>query len=166
MSEKIGPLTAEQVKSFLPQRYPFLFVDEVQEINRVSLSEKIGREHIGTTVTATKNVRREEPHFEGHFPGNPIMPGVLMIEAMAQAAIFSFYPKDPKDAGFSKNYSVFLVGTEGMRFRRVVVPGDVLTIKTTLTKAHSSMVVFECSIEVNGERTAEGTILSQVKEMT
>lgn len=165
-SDKTGLLDIEKVRRFLPHRYPFLLIDRVEEINRVSTSTKVGKEHVGAKVRAIKNVTANEPFFMGHFPEHMIMPGVLLLEVMAQAAIFSFYPQNENEASkFPNEYSIFLVGLEEVRFRKQVVPGDRLVIQTELVKAHSGLIVFDGSIEVDGAKVAEARILSQVKEI-
>jgi len=171
MSEKsaevLGPLDAEQVRKFLPHRFPFLLIDKVEEVTKTSPTMKVSKDHVGSKVRAIKNVSANEPFFTGHFPSHMIMPGVLIIEAMAQAAVFSFFPSQGENPGdFADKFSMFLVGAEEFRFRRPVVPGDRLVIHTELVKSHSSMIFFDCYVEVDGHRVAEGKILSQVKEMT
>ncbi len=112
---KLVGLSAEQIQGLLPHRYPFALVD------RVILHEP------GKRAVAIKNVTVNEPHFQGHFPGRPLMPGVLIVEAMAQVGglIVTQMPDLPK------GLFVF-AGIDGVRFRRPVVPGDQLVITCTL----------------------------------
>ena len=107
-------MTVEEIKEYLPQRYPFLLVDRVIEMD------------LGKSIVAYKNVTVNEPFFNGHFPNQPIMPGVLIIEALAQAAGvlgFKSQEKKPKDG-----YLYYFVGADNVRLRRPVVPGDCLTL--------------------------------------
>ncbi|MBT5719834.1 MAG: 3-hydroxyacyl-ACP dehydratase FabZ, partial [Gammaproteobacteria bacterium] len=107
-------MTVEEIKEYLPQRYPFLLVDRVVEMD------------LGKSIVAYKNVTVNEPFFNGHFPSQPIMPGVLIIEALAQAAGvlgFKSQEKKPKDG-----YLYYFVGADNVRLRRPVVPGDCLTL--------------------------------------
>ena len=107
-------MTVEEIKKYLPQRYPFLLVDRVIEMD------------LGKSIVAYKNVTVNEPFFNGHFPNQPIMPGVLIIEALAQAAGvlgFKCQEKKPKDG-----YLYYFVGADNVRLRRPVVPGDCLTL--------------------------------------
>ena len=112
-------MEVEEIKEYLPQRYPFLLVDRITEIE------------LGKTITGYKNVSINEPFFLGHFPGQPIMPGVLIIEALAQVAGvlgFKSQEKKPKDG-----YLYYFVGADDVRLRRPVIPGDQLILKATVT---------------------------------
>jgi len=120
-------MNINEVKNFLPHRYPFLLIDKVVDIE------------IGKRLTAIKNVSFNEPHFTGHFPSQPIMPGVLIIEALAQATgILAF----KSEVGKPKEGQIYmLVGVDNARFKRMVEPGDqlkleveVLTVKRGIWK--------------------------------
>ena len=101
-----------EILKVLPHRYPFLLVDRVLEADE-------------RRFKALKNVTFNEPHFQGHFPGHPVMPGVLILEAMAQAAVGALV----RQPGFPQGGLAFLAGVEGARFRRPVYPGDTLILE-------------------------------------
>ncbi|MDB4451282.1 3-hydroxyacyl-ACP dehydratase FabZ, partial [Pseudomonadales bacterium] len=130
---------------YLPHRYPFLLVDRVVELE------------LGKRITALKNVSVNEPFFTGHFPELPIMPGVLIIEALAQAAgILGFKTVDKKPA----DGSIYLfVGADKMRFKRPVVPGDQLHLHAEILAEKRGIWKFSCRAEVDGQLAASGEIL-------
>lgn len=127
----------EEIKKYLPQRYPFLMIDRVIEVEP------------GVSVTAIKNVSVNEPHFNGHFPAEAVMPGVLMIEAMAQAAgVLGLVSNDGHNPD---EHRYLLCGVNNTRFRRKVVPGDQLTIKAKLITTKRNILKFQCEATVDGE---------------
>lgn len=138
------PTTADidLIQRILPHRYPFLLVDKVRDI--VPFKSAIG----------IKNVTVNEPHFQGHFPGLPVMPGVTIVEAMAQtAAVVVGISADLAD----KNFLVYFMGIDRCKFRRKVVPGDVLELHVTVTrgKAGAKVWKFDGRAEVEGELACE-----------
>jgi 3-hydroxyacyl-[acyl-carrier-protein] dehydratase len=134
-----------EIKAYLPQRYPFLMIDRVVEIE------------LGKRIKGYKNVSVNEEFFEGHFPQKPIMPGVLIIEAMAQAAGvlgFKSQEKLPRDG-----YLYYFVGADNVRFKRPVVPGDQLILEAEIITVRSGIYKFECKASVDGELACQATIL-------
>lgn len=130
------------IQRLIPHRYPFLLVDKVVDIDGYSSGRGI------------KNVTMNEPQFTGHFPGNPIMPGVLIIEAMAQtAAVMVGASLGLED----KNMKVYFMGIDSCKFRRMVVPGDVLEMQVTTVRGRPGGKVWRFSgvATVNGEMAAE-----------
>ena len=127
----------------LPHRYPFLLLDAILEMEPYK------------SVKAVKNVTINEPFFQGHFPGRPIMPGVLIIEAMAQAAAYLAI-KSAKDLP-GKKIPLF-TGIENARFKRQVVPGDVLTLDLTVTKTRSRIWWLSGTASVGGELACKADI--------
>ncbi len=139
----------EKVMELLPHRYPFLLVDRVVEIEQ------------GKSLTAIKNVTVNEPFFEGHFPGQPIMPGVLVLEAMAQATgLLAF--SDMGDAHKSKLY--MLVGIDKARFRNQVIPGDQLLLTVTLMRNMRGIGMYQCKASVNDEVVAEAEMMCSAQD--
>ncbi|WP_027894313.1 3-hydroxyacyl-ACP dehydratase FabZ [Calidithermus chliarophilus] len=130
-----------QILQFLPHRYPFLLIDRVLEAD-----EKRFR--------ALKNVTFNEPHFQGHFPSYPIMPGVLILEAMAQASV-AVVTKQPE---FKPGGLVFLVGVEEARFRKPVTPGDSLLLEGELLQYRRGLGKVRVEAKVEGEVRAEATL--------
>jgi 3-hydroxyacyl-[acyl-carrier-protein] dehydratase len=127
-----------QIRKLLPHRYPFLLVDKVVAIET------------GKQITAIKNVTANEPFFNGHFPDAPIMPGVLMIEAMAQASGLLVL----EELGLTErieNEMFFLAGVDEVRFKRMVFPGDVLQLNVELVKHRLNLWKFKGMATVNGE---------------
>lgn len=127
-------MNVEEIKEYLPQRYPFLLVDRVVEME------------LGKSILAYKNVTVNEQFFEGHFPGKPIMPGVLIIEALAQAAGvlgFKSQEKKPKDG-----YLYYFVGADEVRLKRPVVPGDQLMLQATIITSKRGVYKFACRASV------------------
>lgn len=135
------PMEAADIMRILPHRYPFLLIDRVTEL--VS----------GERVVAAKNVTANEPHFAGHFPGRPIMPGVLMVEALAQAAGVAVLTK-PEYRG---KIGLF-AGIDECRFRRTVVPGDTLRLEVTIEKLRGMFGRARGVASVDGEVAAEATL--------
>jgi 3-hydroxymyristoyl/3-hydroxydecanoyl-(acyl carrier protein) dehydratase len=118
---------------------------------------------VGVKVQALKSVSYNEPFFQGHFPQFSIMPGVLIIEAMAQASSFSIYPYIEHDVErISRDFQCILVGVDGVRFRKPVVPGDALHIETEVVKCRGKLWSFKCQGIVDGQRVAEAEILANL----
>jgi 3-hydroxyacyl-[acyl-carrier-protein] dehydratase len=134
-----------EVQEYLPHRYPFLLVDKVVELT------------LGESIVAIKNVTGNENHFNGHFPGLPIMPGVLIIEAMAQAAgILGFKTLDKKPS----DGSIYMfAGVDNARFKRQVVPGDQLILKAQYVSDRKGLWKFECQAYVEETLACSATIL-------
>lgn len=155
----------DQIQKFLPHRAPFLLLDRILEIHPAGDTSKAypGSEAIGSRVVARKNVTYNEPFFQGHFPGMAILPGVLIIEAMAQAASFTLYPYLEKDLERrAKDFQCILVGVDQTRFRRPVVPGDTLTIETVVTKCRGRLWAFQATASVDGQKVAEAEVLANL----
>ena len=132
----------------IPHRYPFLLVDRVLELEP------------GKRIVAVKNVSFNEPFFQGHFPGLPVMPGVLIVEAMAQTgAVLMLH-----DFAQRKEKLVYFAGIDAARFRRVVRPGDRLTITMEVLKLRSRTCKMKGVAEVDGEIAAEAQILSAMAD--
>ncbi len=135
----------------LPHRYPILLIDRVLEIEK------------GVRIKALKNVSINEPFFSGHFPHRPVMPGVLMIEAMAQAAALLGF----ETFGKPDDNSVFLfAGIDGARFKRPVEPGDQLILDVTLDRAKSGILKFKARASVAGELAVEADLMCTVRTIT
>jgi 3-hydroxyacyl-[acyl-carrier-protein] dehydratase len=132
-----------QIQAFLPHRYPFLLVDKVIECEP------------GIRLLGVKNVTYNEPFFQGHFPQKPIMPGVLILEALAQATglLASETAGDELDGMI-----YYLVGIDKAKFKRPVVPGDQLMLEARFVKSRRNIWAFECRAEVDGDFVASAEI--------
>jgi 3-hydroxyacyl-[acyl-carrier-protein] dehydratase len=143
-------MNAEEIMQYLPHRYPFLLVDRIVDME------------IGKRITGIKNVTINEPFFPGHFPGHPVMPGVLILEALAQAAaILSFKTqgKSPDQVGI-----VYFAGIDGARFKRPVVPGDCLTLKVEIIRHLKGIWKYTTRAEVDGELAAEAEMMATLRD--
>lgn len=141
-----------KVMEFLPHRYPFLMIDRIVEYEA------------GKRLLALKNVSYNEPQFTGHFPHNPIFPGVLIIEALAQATgLLSMKTLTDRGEDFGEYY---LVGIDKARFKRSVVPGDQLMIEVTYIKDKRNIWSFSAKATVDGKLVVSADILCASKEST
>ncbi len=139
-----------EILKHLPHRYPFLLIDRVLSL-----------EH-GKEIVALKNVSMNEPFFPGHYPHHPVMPGVLIIEAMAQAAaLLSFTSAGGKP---DENTVYYFVGIDGARFKRPVVPGDQLILKVKPLRNMRGLWKFSAVAEVDGQVAAEAEIMCTMRE--
>ncbi len=129
-------LDARQIMELLPHRYPFFLIDRITACKP------------GESISALKNVTANEPYFQGHFPGRPVMPGVLIIEAMAQAggvlSHVTLGEVDPKPL-------FFLAGVNNARFRRTVLPGDQLLVQVNVDKVKRGIWFYKCAASVGGQ---------------
>jgi len=149
MSEAV--MTVQDILKALPHRYPFLLVDRVVSIREVEAGVRLGRK-----ITAIKNVTVNEPFFVGHFPETPVMPGVLLIECMAQAGALAYYRKsDPP-------MDVAIVGIRDAKFRKPVLPGDTLMIEAEILKDRTNMILLKCKVTVDGKIASEAEIMAYV----
>ena len=138
-----------EILDFLPHRYPFLLIDRVLSCDP------------GKSIVALKNVTINEPFFPGHYPHHPVMPGVLVIEAMAQAAaLMSFKSQGTKP---DDNTVYYFVGIDGARFKRPVVPGDQLIIKVETIRNARGLWKFKAWAEVEGKLAAEAEIMCTMR---
>lgn len=140
-----------EIREYLPHRYPFLLVDRV-----IALEP-------GHSIVAYKNVTGNEGFFQGHFPDLPVMPGVLIIEAMAQAAaLLSFKSTGVKP---DDNSVVYFAGIDNARFKRPVVPGDQLIFDVEITHAKRNIYKYKARASVDGELAAEAELMCAIKTL-
>jgi 3-hydroxyacyl-[acyl-carrier-protein] dehydratase len=140
------PVDVVKIQALLPHRYPFLLVDRVIELDP------------NKRIRAIKNVTINEPFFQGHFPGHPVMPGVLVVEAMAQVG--GLLTQLSLEETPEKSEKLFyLVKVDNARFSKMVVPGDQLDIEVILKRTIRNMAMYECTARVDGKVAASAEIL-------
>ena len=140
-------LDVNQIRQILPHRYPFLLVDRIIEMD-------------DTHIVGIKNVTANEPFFQGHFPEFPVMPGVLIVEAMAQTAGVQVLSGIPDRA----NKLVFLVSVDAARFRKPVVPGDQLRIEMRVTRRKGTVAKMAGTVTVDGVLVAEAEVMCKLED--
>ncbi|MEO1702068.1 MAG: 3-hydroxyacyl-ACP dehydratase FabZ [Pseudomonadota bacterium] len=143
---ELGIADLHEIMRLLPHRYPLLLVDKIIDIDG------------DTSAIGVKNVTFNEPHFQGHFPGEPIMPGVLIIEGMAQTAGAIAI----RNAGAEMPSLVFFMTIDKAKFRKPVVPGDVLEYHVKQLKRRNTIFKYECVAMVAGEKVAEAEVQAMV----
>lgn len=147
----MGTLNINEVMRYLPHRFPFLLVDRVLEYEA------------GKSLTALKNVTMNEPFFQGHFPNMPIMPGVLVIEALAQATgLLAFCTQEQEPAD---NFIYMLVSVDKARFKRQVIPGDALILEVEVTRRLRGMWKFVAVARVGDEVAASAELMCAGREI-
>ena len=148
MSEELkkNKYNIQDIIKILPHRYPFILIDRIDEVKP------------GEFVNAIKNVTINEPYFQGHFPGQPVMPGVLSLESIAQTTAFLMLYE--LDDPLKKN--MFISGVDGVRFRRLIVPGDQLEINIQLKLKKLTLYKFEGTIKIDNQRAVQAIITSNL----
>ena len=141
-----------EIRKQLPHRYPFLLVDRVLEIEK------------GKRIKAIKNVTINEPFFGGHFPNRPVMPGVLMLEAMAQAAALLAF--DTAGVTMDDNTVYYFAGIDAARFKRPVEPGDQLVMEVELDRMRSGIYKLKGFIRVDGEVVCEAELMCTMRTVS
>ena len=136
----------QDIIKILPHRYPFILIDRIDEVKP------------GEFVNAIKNVTINEPYFQGHFPGQPVMPGVLSLESIAQTTAFLMLHE--LDDPLKKN--MFISGVDGVRFRRLIVPGDQLEINIQLKSKKLTLYKFEGTIKIDNQLAVQAIITSNL----
>ncbi|MBM7543068.1 3-hydroxyacyl-ACP dehydratase FabZ [Amphibacillus cookii] len=139
-------LDIEQIKATIPHRYPFLLVDEITEIEE------------GKRVVGKKNVTINEPFFQGHFPEYPVMPGVLIVEALAQTGAVAMLSKEENQGKIG-----FLAGIDKCRFKRQVKPGDTLTLEVEITRLKGPIGKGKATASVAGDLACEAEIMFAIQ---
>ena len=140
-----------QILEKLPHRYPILLVDRVLEVEP------------GKRIKALKNVSINEPYFTGHFPHRPVMPGVLMLEALAQAAALLSFADGALQV--SKNSVIYFVGIDGARFKRVVEPGDQLILEVEIDRVKAGIYKFNARAKVGDDLACEAQLMCTMRSI-
>lgn len=140
-----GALNIKEIMEILPHRYPFLLIDRVEYMEP------------GVKAVAYKNVTMNEYFFQGHFPGEPVMPGVLIIEALAQTGAVAILSKDE-----FKGKIAYFAGINKAKFRRKVVPGDTLKLEVEIIKVKGPAGIGSAVATVNGEKAAEAELMFMI----
>ncbi len=140
-----------QIIRKLPHRYPFLLVDRVLELEK------------DVRIKALKNVTINEPFFNGHFPNRPVMPGVLMLEALAQASALLSFASEGEEPDGSRLY--YFAGIDGARFKRIVEPGDQLILESKIERKKASIYKYSTRATVNGELAVEAELMCTVRSV-
>jgi 3-hydroxyacyl-[acyl-carrier-protein] dehydratase len=144
-------LDIHQILKKLPHRYPILLVDRVIELEP------------DRRIVALKNVTINEPYFAGHFPHRPVMPGVLMLEALAQAAALLSFQSSGSDPG--DDSVVYFVGIDGARFKRPVEPGDQLVLEAAIERVKSGIYKYKTRASVGGETAVEAELMCTMRRI-
>ncbi|MDF1756985.1 MAG: 3-hydroxyacyl-ACP dehydratase FabZ [Legionellaceae bacterium] len=145
------PIDINKILDLLPHRYPFILVDRVLDYKEYDF------------LTAIKNVTINEPFFQGHFPGSPIMPGVLMLESLAQAsAILSNLSRTPKEG---HEFMYFFAGIDNAKFKQIVVPGDQLRLEVTLVGKKRDFWRMKGTVYVGDKVACSADLMSAAKEI-
>jgi len=140
-----------QIMAYLPHRYPFLLVDRVLNLD------------VGKKITALKNVTINEPFFNGHFPGNSVMPGVLIVEALAQTGgILSLHSEGLSLGNGSSDKKVYFLGIDKARFRKMVLPGDSLILEVEITQNRGNIWKYHGEAKVDGVVAAEADMVASI----
>lgn len=145
----MNSLNIQEILSYLPHRYPFLLLDKIIDVEP------------GKYVIGIKNVTVNEPFFAGHFPGRPIMPGVLILEALAQASGILAFTTD-KNVG---NSIFYFAGIDNARFKRIVIPGDQLRLESELLKVKQGLWKCRATATVEGQLACSAEILAAKREL-
>ncbi|MBN2036525.1 MAG: bifunctional UDP-3-O-[3-hydroxymyristoyl] N-acetylglucosamine deacetylase/3-hydroxyacyl-ACP dehydratase [Chitinispirillaceae bacterium] len=146
-----SPISWQEIMQLLPHRYPFLLIDKIVTIDP------------GKSLTAIKNVSFNEPFFQGHFPGNPVMPGVLQIEAMAQAGgIMELYARKQRSQSPSQDQTILFLGINNVRFRGIVRPGDCLRIEVQMMQNRRDTIRFKGECLVDNKLVCEAELLAML----
>jgi beta-hydroxyacyl-ACP dehydratase FabZ len=141
-------LGIQEVMELLPHRYPFLLIDRILEFE------------MGKRIVGLKNVTINEPFFQGHFPGHPIMPGVLLLEAMAQTGgVMALKSIPPEDV---KKKVLYFMSIDKAKFRKPVVPGDQVRFELELTRARGTIMSFKAAARVDGGVVAEAEMMAMI----
>lgn len=144
-------MNIEKIIKMLPHRYPFLLVDRVLSIDRKEES-----------LVALKNVTFNEPHFTGHFPNQSVMPGVLIVEALAQAA--ALYVLDSMELDTCENKTVYFMSIDNAKFRQIVTPGDSLYLHVKKERGRGNVWKFRGEAKVNNKLVAESSFTAMIAE--
>lgn len=140
------PLKLEDFKEYIPHKYPFMFIDRILDYVP------------GKSIVALKNISANEPYFSGHFPQQAIVPGVLMIEALAQAGGLMLFLSADVKPDIKSNWCV-LAGVDEARFKKIVIPGDQLILSVEVIKERRSIVIFDAKATVGEELACEAKIM-------
>ncbi len=149
MNMETSKINIGEILKILPHRYPFLLVDKILECK------------LGESIKGLKNVTINEPFFQGHFPGQPIMPGVLFLEAMAQVGGILAYLSNEEEM---KNRLFYFIGLDRVRFRKTVVPGDQIIFDLTMLKRKMKMYIMAGRATVDGKLVAEAELMAAMSD--